>query len=191
MLGKPWAPLHAIGEAPLPTAATRSRPVFGCRTSAYFAGRHHLWATRQKILRFAMFEASRLCQDRPSSINLRQAATIMVTIWHRRASVPAQRGSDGTGTDLGVTRWDWTRSKSWEEVTPGAPIYAQPLFSQQSRESKNRRTSLAGRGVQGVRVTEARSSRPCFFLVPAVPLSPAVSPTARDRSAGRPGSDRA
>jgi hypothetical protein len=169
MLGKPWAPLHAIRQAPLPTvAATRSRPVFGCRTSAYFPGRHHRWATRQKILRFAMFEASPLCQDRPSSINLRQPATIMVTIWHRRASVSAQRGSDRSRSH--ALRLDQVQvlggSNSRRAYICAA--YAQPLFSQQSRESKNRRTSLAGRGVQGVRVTEARSSRPCFFLVRGV-----------------------
>ena len=120
-------------------------------------------------------DLSKACQVlRQSSTNWRRETTIMVTIWHARASVPPQRGRFGTGSDLGSHALrDWTRSKSWEEVTPGAPTGAAAL---KPENSNSRSPTGEARGLRDKEcVTGARPTRPCFFLRQTPSRFPAIS----------------
>ena len=89
MLAKTWLCFGA-GRLSLQPAATtvRSKGVLAVERCLI---RRQTSSLRDspEILCFAPFEANPLCQDCASSINLRQPATMMVTIWRRRASVLA------------------------------------------------------------------------------------------------------
>jgi len=83
-----------------------------------------------------------------SSSNFRRQATMMVTIWRGRATVPPQRGMAETGDELERRALgDWTWSKSWEEVTPGALscfMHGRCRSSASILECRHRRARLAG-----------------------------------------------
>src|ERR1700674_2503463 len=69
------------------TKLSRSTSANGAKKECLFRRQNRCPSGATKILCSARFEANPLCQEWASSINLRQLATIMMTIWRARASV--------------------------------------------------------------------------------------------------------
>ena len=109
--------------------------------NAYFDGKLERSRRVGKIPLSSFLTERPLCQEAGPSINSRLQATIMVTIWRARASVRPTTWESSGPVSISASRVEiGPRSKSWEEVTLGAPIvqnaWAQPL-SPKSRLSSS------------------------------------------------------